>query len=127
MVPNNRSAVAETDVAAWQAKGVIDPSGIVGGCASLFRAADCVVLLSYREGLPHSLLEASAMGKPPIASDVPGCREIADDGEMIFSAKCARRIRSRRRCSGCWRSARTSAPRWASARGTRSSANKIIV
>jgi glycosyltransferase involved in cell wall biosynthesis len=43
-------------------------------------AADCVVLPSYREGLPRSLMEASAMGKPVIATDVPGCRDVVEDG-----------------------------------------------
>jgi glycosyltransferase involved in cell wall biosynthesis len=43
-------------------------------------AADCVVLPSYREGTPRSLLEAAAMGRPLIATDVPGCREVVKDG-----------------------------------------------
>jgi len=38
------------------------------------------VLPSYREGLPRSLLEAGAMGRPLVATDVPGCREIARAG-----------------------------------------------
>ncbi len=42
--------------------------------------ADCVVLPSYREGLPRSLLEGAAMARPLIASDVPGCREVLDHG-----------------------------------------------
>lgn len=41
--------------------------------------ADCVVLPSYREGAPKSLLEAAAMAKPIIASNVEGCREVVAD------------------------------------------------
>jgi len=40
------------------------------------RKADVIVLPSYREGLSRLLLESAAMGKPLIATDVPGCREI---------------------------------------------------
>ena len=39
------------------------------------------MLPSYREGLPKSLLEAAAAGRPMVATDVPGCREICRDGE----------------------------------------------
>jgi len=42
--------------------------------------ADCVVLPSYREGLSRSLLEAAAMAKPIITTNVPGCRDIVSDG-----------------------------------------------
>jgi glycosyltransferase involved in cell wall biosynthesis len=42
--------------------------------------ADCIVLPSYREGLPRSLLEAAAMGKPIITTDVSGCRDVVEDG-----------------------------------------------
>ena len=48
------------------------------------RQADCIVLPSYREGLPRTLLEGSAMGKPLIATDVPGCRDVVIDGETGF-------------------------------------------
>ncbi|UXP33639.1 glycosyltransferase family 4 protein [Reichenbachiella agarivorans] len=43
--------------------------------------ATCVVLPSYREGTPKTLLEAAAMGRPIITTDVPGCREVVVDGE----------------------------------------------
>lgn len=45
----------------------------------MIQNAHCVVLPSYREGTPRTLLEGAAMGKPLIASDVPGCREVVDD------------------------------------------------
>ncbi|MBE0630488.1 MAG: glycosyltransferase, partial [Burkholderia vietnamiensis] len=47
-------------------------------------AADCVVLPSYREGVPRTLMEASAMGRPIVATDVPGCRDVVADGDTGF-------------------------------------------
>ena len=47
-------------------------------------AADVMVLPSYREGLPMSVLEAMAMGKPIITTDVPGCRETVEQGVNGF-------------------------------------------
>jgi glycosyltransferase involved in cell wall biosynthesis len=41
----------------------------------LYAVMDVVVLPSYREGFPRTLMEAAAMGKPTVASDIPGCRE----------------------------------------------------
>jgi glycosyltransferase involved in cell wall biosynthesis len=43
-------------------------------------AADCVVLPSYREGTSRTLLEAAAMARPIVTTDVPGCRQIVEDG-----------------------------------------------
>ena len=48
---------------------------------------DCIVLPSYREGLARVLLEASGMAIPIIASDVPGCREVIEDGKNGFLCK----------------------------------------
>lgn len=45
------------------------------------RKADVVILPSYREGVPRSLLEAMAMSRPVIATNVPGCRELAIPGK----------------------------------------------
>ena len=45
-----------------------------------YYAADCVVLPSYHEGMSNVLLEAAAMGRPLITSDIPGCREAVENG-----------------------------------------------
>ena len=52
--------------------------------ADVLRSAHVVCLPSYREGLPKVLLEAAACGRPMIASDVPGCREIAIHNETAL-------------------------------------------
>ena len=46
--------------------------------------SDCVILPSYREGFPKSLIEASAIGRPMITSNIPGCRDIVTDGYNGF-------------------------------------------
>lgn len=46
--------------------------------------SDCVVLPSYHEGMSNVLLEASAMGRPVITSDIPGCREAVEDGKSGY-------------------------------------------
>jgi glycosyltransferase involved in cell wall biosynthesis len=76
----NRSAIGRDEVAAWEAEGVIEYLGETDDVRSALAAADCVVLPSYREGLPRTLLEGAAMAKPLIATDVPGCRQVVEHG-----------------------------------------------
>ena len=76
----NRTAVPRADVEAWAAEGLIEYLGTADDVRPAIAAADAVVLPSYREGLPRVLLEGGAMGKPLIATDVPGCRHVVDDG-----------------------------------------------
>ena len=81
---DNRSAVPIDEVARWEAEGIVTYLGETGDVRPFIADADCVVLPSYREGLPRTLLEASAMARPMVASDVPGCREIVRDGDTGF-------------------------------------------
>jgi glycosyltransferase involved in cell wall biosynthesis len=50
----------------------------------LYALMDVVVLPSYREGFPRTLMEAAAMGRPTVASDIPGCREAVIHGYNGF-------------------------------------------
>lgn len=53
----------------------------------LGRSGVVVVLPSYFEGLSRSLMEACAVGRPIIATDIPGCRETVDEGKNGFLVK----------------------------------------
>lgn len=76
----NPSVVSMKDLEQWQAEGILEWLGEVEDVRPFLAEADVVVLPSYREGTPRSLLEAAAMGKPLIATDVPGCSEIVIQG-----------------------------------------------
>jgi len=64
----------------WLAEGNIEYLGTSDNVAEHLHRADCVVLPSYREGTPKTLLEAAACGKPLVTTDVPGCRETVQNG-----------------------------------------------
>jgi glycosyltransferase involved in cell wall biosynthesis len=80
----NRSAIAPAELDGWVAEGLVEYLGASDDVRPHLAKADAVMLPSWREGLPRSLLEAAAMGKPLIASNVPGCREIVQDGVNGF-------------------------------------------
>jgi len=77
---DNPSAISREEVAAWEREGVIEYLGETADVRPFVADADCVVLPSYREGVPRTLMEASAMGRPIVATDVPGCREVVENG-----------------------------------------------
>ncbi|OOC44215.1 glycosyltransferase family 4 protein [Thermosipho sp. 1074] len=58
--------------------------GISDDVRNQIKEVDCIINPSYHEGMSNVLLEAGAMGKPLIASDIPGCREIVVDGYNGF-------------------------------------------
>jgi glycosyltransferase involved in cell wall biosynthesis len=76
----NRTAVHRASVEAWVSEGVIDYLGPLDDVRPVIADADCVVLPSYREGAPRTLIEAQAMGRPVITTDVPGCRDVIEAG-----------------------------------------------
>jgi glycosyltransferase involved in cell wall biosynthesis len=76
----NPNAVSPEQIAQWEHEGFVAWLGKTDDVRPYLSQADCVVLPSYREGVPRSLLEAAAMGRPIIATDVPGCREAVSDG-----------------------------------------------
>ena len=75
--PANPASVSDAEAAAWANEPGIERLGHVADISSLWARAHIAVLPSRREGLPMSLLEAAACGRPLVSTDVPGCREIA--------------------------------------------------
>ena len=78
--PGNPAAIPAPVLVDWRTAGLVDWRGHVDDMPGLFASADVVVLPSYREGLPKSLIEAAACGRPLVTTDVPGCREVVTDG-----------------------------------------------
>jgi len=77
----NRTAIDEGTVKGWHAEGLIEYLGATSDVCPFIAAAHCIVLPSYREGTGRALMEAAAMARPLIATDVPGCRSVVDREE----------------------------------------------
>jgi glycosyltransferase involved in cell wall biosynthesis len=80
----NPAAISREQVDAWVAEGVVEYWGTSDDVRPDIARADCVVLPSYREGTPRTLLEAAAMARPLVTTDAVGCREVVDDGVNGF-------------------------------------------
>ena len=76
----NPAAISRAQLDEWVASGVVRYLGVREDVRQELVQADCVVLPSYREGTPRSLLEAAAIGRPVVTTDAVGCREVVDDG-----------------------------------------------
>jgi glycosyltransferase involved in cell wall biosynthesis len=81
---NNPGAIKKPQLLEWIRKGIIEYEGPTEDIRPSIAMADCVVLPSYREGVPRTLLEAASMEKPLIAANVAGCRDVVDDGVNGF-------------------------------------------
>lgn len=79
--PHNPSAIPNDQLTAWQEEGVIEWWGRRDDMPAVLAQAHIVCLPSYREGLPKVLLEAASCGRPIVATDTPGCREVVRNGE----------------------------------------------
>jgi glycosyltransferase involved in cell wall biosynthesis len=78
--PSNPASVPDHVLDSWRLIPNLQLLGQVEDIRTVWARAHVAILPSRREGLPKSLLEAAACGRPLIATDVPGCREIARDG-----------------------------------------------
>jgi len=75
---NNRTAIQMIELQGWINDNLVSYLGLSDKVEQIISGCDCVVLPSYREGMPRSILEAFAIGRPAIVSDVPGCRGIVE-------------------------------------------------
>jgi glycosyltransferase involved in cell wall biosynthesis len=83
--PGNPASIPLREAESWNSEPGIAWLGQVGDIASVWARAHIAVLPARGgEGLPKSLLEAAACRRPMIATDVPGCREIAIAGETAL-------------------------------------------
>ena len=78
---SNPAAIKATEVNAWIREGLIEHRGELTDVRPEIAACHVYVLPSYREGMPRTVLEALAMGRAIITTDVPGCRETVEDGK----------------------------------------------
>ena len=75
-IDDNPASIPDATLAAWKTEGIVEVVGRSEDIPGEYARSSIAVLPSYREGLPKSLLEAAAAGRPMVATDVPGCREI---------------------------------------------------
>jgi len=76
----NPASIPQAEIERWRSIPGIEMLGHVADIREVWRRAHIAVLPSRREGLPKSLLEAAACGRSMVATDVPGCREVARSG-----------------------------------------------
>jgi len=77
---SNRTSLSEADLRAFAAEAGVAWHGPTTDVAGVWREHHVAMLLSHREGLPRALVEAAASGRPIIATDVAGCREVVRNG-----------------------------------------------
>ncbi|MCP4459946.1 MAG: glycosyltransferase family 4 protein [Cytophagales bacterium] len=78
--PRHKRSIEELDFESIEKENFITYLGHSDDVKQMISQADVVVLPSYREGTPRTLLEAAAMSRPLIATNAPGCREVVSDG-----------------------------------------------
>ena len=81
---DNVSSISKSQIKEWKSIIGIEFIEPRRDIENVYKKVDCVVLPSYREGMPKTLLEAGSMGLPSVATNVPGCRNIIQDNVNGF-------------------------------------------
>ena len=76
----NPTAISKKQMKKWEMNNNVVFYGSSDNVKKFIQNSDCIVLPSYREGVSMVLMEAASMKKPLIASNVPGCNDLIDDG-----------------------------------------------
>jgi glycosyltransferase involved in cell wall biosynthesis len=76
MDPEHKRGIKREVIEGWINSGLVEYLGTTNDVRKFIEQADCIVLPSYREGTPRTLLEAASSSKPIIATDVPGCNHV---------------------------------------------------
>jgi glycosyltransferase involved in cell wall biosynthesis len=80
--PENPTSIPRKKIKMWENEGTIEWWGWQEDMAQVYRQTHIVCLPStYREGVPKTLIEAAASGRPIITTDTPGCREVVQHGQ----------------------------------------------
>ncbi|WP_421309870.1 glycosyltransferase family 4 protein [Aeromonas veronii] len=87
----NPSLISREQLSIWESEGIVEYLGTTDDVRAVIANVDCVVLPSYREGIPRTMLEAAAMAKPLIVSDAPGCKDVVINGKTGFLCKVKNR------------------------------------
>lgn len=83
-IDNHPTAVSKAEIARWVRDGTIEYFGVTDDVRPYLANCTAYVLPSYREGMPRTIMEALAVGRPVITTDVPGCREAVKNGVTGF-------------------------------------------
>lgn len=79
-INKDHSSISETQIRTWEQIGLIKYIPETNNIIPYYEKATCIVLPSYREGISRVLLEAASMKRPAITTDIPGCRDVVEDG-----------------------------------------------
>ncbi len=79
--PANPASIPVKQLEQWNQQGIVSWQGRRDDIPNLLSNSHIACLPSYHEGFPLSLVEASACGRPVVTTDVPGCRDVVEDGK----------------------------------------------